>query len=782
MAPITRASQPSAGIGKKVHRKRPNQKEQEPSNSWDLMYQQEQNTKAPPAPMDDFDDDNTDPLDSPNVVDSVEQLREVSDRVENKVEEFAITLDRFLEQLPTQLSRFHAVRDLVDDFKHIAEEAVKRMHQTHGFELRDYMKREWIEQARLSSSSTQKSNGLAASSSLSTRRAEQVKELRRWQQEADIWDLFGIMLDQHPFAADARLQHMERTQRLEEMGPPNRYTPESELWERFMLEDAGAREQKAIKDWLERTVRHQQSDLQGVQEILEAKSGRGKGMWSSGWMDTREKIKAEKLRRNWPADEKPPLPDIRRSDNRELLVTKLDPDAKTRQDRTLEGPDVNFERAMWIACWEMLRHGAEWDEVGQWCEQRKESWRAVCLGGFDDRDDAAKSGAAWRRACELASRALTSNDHEAAVFGLLGGNMKAVEKVCRCIDDHLYAFYSTSLVKRFDEYVAQRCPEKGLATGFGRTSLQSTNGEEAEGAVGELIQRLRNNQSTKNESAQPMKIIQSYLVADKVGSLIHTIGAAVGKASKLHGTDDILFLTGDDVPTNAMSLPEMEVALDQQTLRIVTHMSILYGVFNPDQLQGEELFEDENVLVSYIQLLRLEGKRDSIPVYASRLQQERCISVLSQTLEDITDTREQREYLEIIDDAHLDRIAVMTQHLDRVMKKFLDEKTTKHDHLRILEPSQNTRLYPGKQIRNGFLPEVTDHDDMAIVRSLSWFQLAQGGWKVTFDALAFALRKCLGKFYTTQTILEHDANVCSHRPLCMRSRDRRTLSLRSNIS
>ena len=746
MAPITRTSQAAGGIGKKVHRKRSNQKES--SNSWALMMHQETNPDATDLPTDDPGEDILPEANgSPDIAETIEPLREMADRVEDKVEKFAEELDKFITELPTVVNKFDTVHDLVLTFKEIADGVVQNMKQKYEFELRDYMKREWSQQARISTASTtQRSFGSGAASSLNTRRAEQIKELRQWQQEADIWDLFRIMLELHPFESDAQALRTEREQDLTKLGPPHRYTSEHELWERFLLEDDLAREREKIKSWLERTAENQQSDMQGVLEVLEAKAGKGKGLWSSGWMDTREKIKAQKLISNRPMDGASSLPQISRSDNNELVVPTLDPDAPTRQRRTLEKPDVYFERAMWIACWEMLRRGTDMEKVCKWCEDRKEGWRAVCLGQAMDFTDPTLSGAAWRRVCELASQAPNSNEYESAVFGLLGGNMKAVEKVCRSVDDYLYAFYSTNLLRQFDQYLLTSCPDKAAPNGLRRVAGDENDQdpERAEQAIGELIQRLRKGPTTKDESAQPMKIVQSYLIADEVGSLIHTIGAAIGETSTLHGTDNILFLRGEGIAVDTLSLPELEVALTPQTLRIVTHMAILYGVLSPEQLEGDELHDDENVLVAYIQFLRAEGKRDNIPVYAARLQRERCISVLSQTLQDVSDAREQREYLALLHEYDIDVVATTDQHLNWVLERTLGKETNGHA-LSILERTGDTKLYPGRRIKVDFLPEETDDEDDAIVHSLSWFRLNKGGWKVTFDALSLALRKCLGE-------------------------------------
>lgn len=705
---------------------------------------------------------------------AVEPLREVADRVGNKVEDFAILLDTFLTELPTVANKFDAVHDLVSKFKDTANKVVSDLKKTHELELRDYMKREWSEQARISTASTaQKSLGSTASSSIGTRRAEQIKELRQWQQEADIWDLFRLMLELHPFESDAQTLRAEREEELTKLGPPHRYTSERELWKRFILEDDVARERYAIKSWLERTAEHQQSDMQGVLEVLEAKAGKGKGLWSSGWMDTREKIKAQKLIRNWPSDADAPLPQIRRTDNNELVVTTLDPDAPARQKRTLEKPDVYFERAMWIACWEMLRRGMDWDEVCAWCEERKEGWRAVCLGAARDEADPSSSNAGWRRVCELASRAPNSNEYETAVLGLLGGNSKAMEKVCRSVDDHLYAFYSSNLLQQFDQYLLITCPKKATPDAWrygaqnGLSKDIAENIEQAEQAINELIQRLRQGPATSNESAQPMKIIQSYLLADEVGSLIHTVGAAVVETARLHGNEDALFLRGEDVAANAVSLPELEVALNPQTLRIAAHMAIMFGILNP-HLPGDELSEDQNVLVAYIQALRVAGKRDTIPLYASRLQRDRSIAVLSRTLQDVTPEKDQSDFLSIIREFDLDIVAIMTEQLNVVMAKPMRGESV-GGPLRILERTEETKLHPGRRIMVNFLPEGYSQEDKAVVSSLSWFQLIPGGWKVTFDALSLAVRKCLGKFGSALFTLRAFTNFNSYWPLRLRA-------------
>lgn len=748
MAPIRSVPKATAGgVGKKVHRKRVARRE--PSDSWELLDRQGMDPNAPEDVMEDNDEDQPAAIDGPAGVDeAVTPLREMAERVGREVETFAETLDKFLDDRATGASTFDAVHDLVLDFKDIAERTVVELKQSHEREMRQQLQQEWSEHARLTAASTAlKSFTSATSASLGARKAEQVKQLRQWQQEADMWDLFRIMLELHPFEAEAQTQRLEREERLARIGRPHRYTSEGDLWESFLLEDDVARERNLIKEWLERTAEHQHSDIPGIVEELEVKAGRGKGLWSSGWLHTREKIKGEKRLRSWPDAADSPLPQIRRSDNNELLVTTLDPDAPARQQRTLEKPDSYFERAMWIACWEMLRRGKSPAEVCDWCEERKEGWRAVCLGAAMDNTEATVPTAAWRQMCLLASQAVSSSDYEAAVLGRLGGNLKAMEKVCRSLDDRLYAYYSAALTQAFDQYVLTVCPDKATPQAWRRNTpdVRLHDPEHAENAIKDLINRLRMGPTTRTESAQPMKIIQSYVLADEVGSLIHTVGAAIAETAALQGPEDMIYLRSRRVQQNGASLPEAEVGLDPQTLRIAAHMSVVYRTLSPDHLQGQDLLEDENVLVAYIQALRAAGKRDLIPIYASKLQRPRYIVVLGRILQDITDHAEQTEMLRLMFQYDLDVLSTLVEQQNWVLDHFVTGGNAKQS-LRILEDTDETKLHPGQRIRVDFEPDEVESDDDVLVRCLQWWQLLEGEWKDTFESLTMATRRCLGTF------------------------------------
>jgi len=338
--------------------------------------------------------------------------------------------------------------------------------------------------------------------------------------------------------------------------------------------------------------------------------------------------------------------------------------------------------------------------------------------------------------------------------------VEAVRKVCRSVDDHLYTYYSGMLVRQFDQHLKEHYPERIAMVGSGRGSSADDalqNAEAAEEAVTDLILKLRSDTSaTKTESIQPMVVIQSYLLADEAGSLITTLGTAVSDLDSLRGGEEKMIIRVRPFNAGQRPLPETEVVLEPHSLRVAAHISVVLRAFRDDPLKGDELDTDENVLVSYIQALRTARKRDLTLVYASKLSRARCIVTLGRVLEDITQVREQTELLSLMTDTYeMETVSILSEQL-----KFQLDTTVEgirvSKPLRILERCEEDKLYSGQRIIVDFLPETVGKSDVAIVQSLQWFQLLPGHWQITFNALATALRKCLGEF----TVLFPSFNSC----------------------
>lgn len=739
MPPVTRkvAANASAGVAKKAPARKPRlTRPRETSESWGFLEADNDSLASTDmAPI----------ADEIDIDEALHPLREMAERVGREVETFAERLDQFLDHLPAQ-SKFDAVLDLVEEFKHISKDAAFKLEESNQRERAEQLRKEWTEQAKLSTNasvfSVSTTNKL---SSISGQRSAKHKQWRQCKQEADLWELFDLVLRLH-HNPDKHAVRQDKEAELARLGRPHRYNSESEIWEHFLLSDDLARERSLIKRWLEDTVDHQESDLPGIMEELEVRAQRGKGLWSSGWLATREKIKGEKRLRSWPTSPGAPLPQIRTQDNTELLVTTLDPDARSRQGRAVEKEDMYFERAMWIACWEMLRRGKSWEYVSEWCEARKEGWRALSIGKGSDTDQNV-SNAAWRKMCYLASQSGCSNDYEAAVYGLLGGSVKAVNKICRTVDDALYAYYNASLLRQFDNYLAVSFPERApLSRRVNEDVLQNP-----EDAIVSLITKLREHPTTSTESIQPMKIIQSYLLANDVGSFIHTLGHAIAFLDSQNDTPTKMIVPLEQFWTGKANMPEGDVAMDPRALRVANHMAILLRVLSEATLDSDARDAEENVTVAYIQTLRAAGKRDLIPLYASRLNSARATLTMSYVLQDVSDYTEQEELLKLLVQYRLDDVQIINVQLRFVLEQKVGEGV--ETPLRMLEYNSTPITYPGQCIVDGFYSvDLTEEDD-AVVRSLRWFTIIEGHWKETFSALSLALRKCLGTLIQSATYI-----------------------------
>ncbi|KAK4547263.1 hypothetical protein LTR36_000918 [Oleoguttula mirabilis] len=752
MAPVTRRSQASGnGSGatiKKATRKRaPPTTRKEPG--WNFVNTNNDQVHESVEDDDDEEDDMMAIEGHAGVEEAVNPLRAMADKVGREVERFAITVDQFLSGLPTREDKHRAAMEVVTEFKTIAEDAVRNLQKNHQQERMQQLRKEWSQQAQLSTASnTTRPLGSSGMGILSARKAEEVKELRHWQQEADIWELFRLVLQLH-YRKDMevlnRELHQEREEKLARLEEPHRYTTEAELYDRFLIENDIARERSLIKKWLERAVDHQESDLPSIMEELEARSGSGKGLWSHGWMNTREKIKGEKRLRTWPSPSDSVQPQIRTSAGNELLVTTLDPDAPSRQQRALEKPDSFYEKAVWIACWEMLRRGTPWERVQAWCEERNEGWRAIALHAVDAKESL--SNAAWRKMCYIASESGCSNDYEAAVYGLLGGNASAVEKICHTVDDHLYAYYSSLLTRQFELYLQKNHSDRvSLIPSRGAVDEALEDTDKAQGEFSRLVMKLRNG-SVKEESVKPMKIIQSFLLNNDAESLIYSVGMAASDLDTIRGGEQNVILRLRRPPTTVA--PEGEVLANNHALRIAAHIYVIIRAIDMEQQPAESLNAEENVLVSYIQALRVAGMRDHTPVYASQMARSRYIITMSRVLQDVTQPDEMSELLALMQNEYgMDVVYIFLEQLEFTLFDRLGDALPVRQPLRILEDCEISQLHPGQRIMDDFLPDTMDENDATLVRSLQWFELLGGHWKVTFESLALGLRKALvtGRF------------------------------------
>ena len=148
----------------------------------------------------------------------------------------------------------------------------------------------------------------------------------------------------------------------------------------------------------------------------------------------------------------------------------------------------------------------------------------------------------------------------------------------------------------------------------------------------------------------------------------------------------------------------------------------------------------------------MAGKRDLIPIYAAHLQRPRAIQVLARIFQDIVDSDEQDRMLKLLQQYKFDIPEILKEHLEWVLGTAFAREPDMN-YLRILERTVETKLHPRQRIIVGFLSDELTDSDESLIRALRWFQLLQGHWATTFEALTNALMRCFGK--STMTSHSH---------------------------
>ncbi|ESZ91302.1 hypothetical protein SBOR_8313 [Sclerotinia borealis F-4128] len=667
-------------------------------------------------------------------------LQDAANRVGNEVEKFAEFLDGYNPLRVTDGDeRREMAFDLIELYHKTALDTLDRLRDRHESERRRMEGLSWRKKMRgfkiAQDTDEMDMENSDEEDEFITNSRTTVKDLIRWEQEAQTWDLLKRL-------AHLRFPDPNAGNELEPRhNPIHQYSSEREAWDRFLQTDDLALERKTVLRWLQDTAEESGEEIDILVQDLQQNAERG-DIIAHGWLHTRAAIKLQKSQHSWPRPLDPNSHEIQKmmwnASKTEPLVTQLDPDSVTRQGRKLEVQDEYFERAIWLGCYEMLRRGRSATEVREWCMDRTEIWRAVSMSGFldeepleDDEEGDPASGALWRRMCFALARKGGNDEYERAVYGILSGDISSVEPVCQSWDDVIFTHYNALLRTQFDNYI-QSGPQKlmnGTLT-FGTLDAVVLHGDNAIAGT-RLVESLKTDARTAEETLQPMKMLQGVLIGEQFADFIYQQGLALSKFANAETTSNLIPRTKeqpkDQDITNYINLG------DHESLRVFTHAILIFRGLGLDM--GGVLRESviENVIVAYISFLRLANKGELIPLYCSQLSGARRYATLSRTLIDITDHEQRVTQIRLMRELGLD-----VQQFVNYQSRFLLS-----DHPDGAEaypsPSEFQVLRDdGKGVRKvkrdfiGRDSETLDRIDLLLIRSLEWYLLVDGLWSETF--------------------------------------------------
>ncbi|KAF2493831.1 hypothetical protein BU16DRAFT_511928 [Lophium mytilinum] len=665
-----------------------------------------------------------------------EPLQSMADRVGKDVEIFAEKLDRWYtdsRDLPP-LEKYNETLDLLSKFQKHADKNVEELKKREAAANRGDLAKDVRRRIHSMANPPRGSlgpgvdDGSVKSMSTNLGTSPKLHELRHWQNEAASWNLLRIMIDlYHPKPGYDALA--DKQQRLSAVEAEYGDRPDLEIWKRFLVEDPAAMEKSKILQWLEESADSNESDIDSIKEQLGAESGKDISNWTNGWLDTKSKIKAEKRRRLIGHPLHPDEVSIKSADGTQILVTHLDPDAPSRQGRALVKSDDYYERAMWMTCYEMLRRGKPWEEICEWCQDHNESWRGVSMGLTNSSSGDAPTcltgpylGSLWRRTCYALAQG-SDIRYERAVYGLLSGDLKSVEEVCRTWDDHVYARYNALLLSRFDAYLQANHPDKlppNLIRKFATFDAVSFHGNWST-SNRRVVDLLLTQKSTKSHAMTPTKLIQGSLIANNFIRFAHRVAAALvakDNAKELEMRPEYKLPVFEDPHEDYYP-----VIQDTDNLRIVVHMLLIFKALGVDI--GDDSFEElmDNTIIRYIVLLKESRRFKVIPTYAAQLAQDRQVRVLSSILPSITKLHEQEDMCKLMEAIGIDTMDVVaTSYIYTSGESKLMDETKYIRRYNMLEtPTSEEYLWPGVRTKQDFLDYSISPLEMDVIESLEWF-------------------------------------------------------------
>jgi nuclear pore complex protein Nup107 len=713
----------------------------------------------------------------------------MADRVGKEVEKFAERVDHWHTYGKDNAAAKHqATVKMVGHFRDVAESQVKELKRTNDVENQGALNksvRRRVQNMGEASDSNDQGFGQSFQSivpsveSSTAPDSASVQELRQWQAELATWDLLRIIIE-HYHPEPGKDVEAKKQGRLNKARGDKRYSPNSEIWDRFLLEDDQAKEKDLILRWLEQTAQDSESDIESITAVLEQHSGKGAKTWTSGWLDTKTKIKQAKRMEGSDRPLKPETTNLKTADRSQQLVTQLDPDAPSRQKRVLEKSDEFYEKALWLVCYEMMRRGVPWKEICEWALERNEAWRGVSIGSaYESHTQGSPNvagdtvGYLFRRMCFYAAQG-TRLSYEGAVYGLLSGDLDKVRDVARTWDDHLYAHYNALLLSRFDSYLQRQYPNRVT-----QSLSQRFVFHDAVAKIGDwsssprtVVNTLKQNKATSGLATAPIKLIQGALVGRTLDELVYMVGIALAD-----------MLQNDERPGNLMVHPDSSeddrgpkpvsgqravtaeryyqtLASDPHAFRILVHIFIaLRG--GMDMLDAEDLpqrFAMDNVIAAYIEFLRLTKRIQLIPLYAAQLPDARQYYCLARVLPDIKNREEQRNCIALLDSYRVDTVEVVAQsftlafnqsgfiHFDGEGYPVITNPIKRFEILQPTDPTKQKLLWPGVRIQPAFQGSEVEAKDEGIIEALYWYNYLGTEDEQTFEhlknALTIFLRTC----------------------------------------
>lgn len=685
---------------------------------------------------------------SSGIQEALHPLRHTADRVTRQMQAFAEKLDRFKQQGHTQESTYQAAYTLIKSYQQHATDAIK-----------DASRQNTLQKARIGWNT----NRVAEQPDAKTQ-----EDLRRLQLEVDTWDLFLNLIATGDPEAVRNFKHAQETafQNL------HRYSTDKEIWDQFLSADNYASECSMVMKWLETKAQSSSQHLDTMIASLEAQADRGSGLWAHGWLYTKESIKGQKRLRAWPQPLEPGDPGLLASlldsDNKEPLITQLDPDAVIRQKHGLQKQDQFYEQATWLTCWKMIRQGETWTKIQEWSQERLESWRAVSLCGSSVENQASgakkqaedsmtrmmncRSQDTWRAACSALARNPNTGEYEKAVYALLSGETEPAYRVCQSWDDHLYVFYNNILLSRYREFCSQfsrKLSHSPLA------SVPFLPEPMDYSAIQRFLESLRAHEIIGMEARNPYVTIQSAILGRNFDSFFLSMARAVSENNKDSRYSSLI----PDLGTRGVDSSALIAVRDNDALRIIAHSYIITQRLSHTRSDSHFSETTAFIVIAYAETLRQAGLTDWTPLYVSFMPPRLAPDVIVQVLVDVVEPRDKSRMVKLLEKYSIDIVAVqeaLTEYVIYTASK-AETRTITMDHK--VKRDQAKGVVVLLPVSRRFTGSEISAKTEELIRCVEWLADLQADWDILCTSLEFLYKRFFGK-YLLISGSNHEFSLC----------------------
>ena len=649
-------------------------------------------------------------------------LRETADRVGKQVEQFAENLDRLSSRVrPSAQKTVETVLPFIEAYKAISNETVRRLRKAHNPQRQE----DWKKRLRNSTARASKATSHADDDERLALQSS-AQDMTRWKSEEQTWTLLSLMLQiQHPLPKSSEQNYDSATvvHRPVSDSSTHQFSSEQAIWSAYLAEDDIAWERHLVTSWLQQCADESSPDIESVVGDLEQEADRGDGLSAHGWLYSKEKIKAQKRLRSGQ------VPDtMTTSDKSRPLVTQLDPDAISRQSRSVEQQDQCFEQAIWRACWEMVRRGKDWAYIRDWCKERVEGWRAVIMLG-DPRSspgtNSLQTRSLWRKACNVASLHSEVDRYENAVYGALSGNLTSVLKICKTWEDAVFSYYNCYLIRGFDEYISRALPRRVSPSLQQVFEISDTFPKSL--SCPKIIEKTYKDVASAGQSPQTIQMIQGSLIAQKFLDFVALHGSILLNKS-LKGQNAKMFPNrkAKGFPQNIGTTISLE---SYDVLRMLTHILFIFYDLGYTYVDIDNQIGAESIVVAYIDFLGKAGKLAILPSYASRLHPETAIYCLARQFPRIRDHQDRSDILKLASKDGMDVNRLLVQQLQLIIDDNANSigGFSPFPALSIMSEMKEDRSQ-WRHIKFNFATTAITDDQIDLIQGFRWYLLG-GTWE-----------------------------------------------------